>query len=87
MINAFFTFIIVGMFYSSFSIMVRNLFGDVNSMQVRVLENVYLVLLAWMILISLTADAKMVSCQIQMISIFYGFMMYFFIALAYFYFH
>ena len=94
MVNAFFTFVLVGMFYASFSIMLRNFFGDVlgteaneNSSYVRLFENGYLVLLVWMVLISLTADANLVQCQIQMISIIFGFFMFFFMALAVVYFY
>ena len=95
-INSAFSFIIVGMFYSSFSIMIRDFMESNdpisrddptgNTPLVRIFEALYLLLIIWMLLLSLSVNVKLAGCQITLISVISGLLMFFFIILAYFYF-
>ncbi len=70
-INSAFAFVIVGMFYSSFSIMIRDFMIENdplgrdnlgNTPLVRLFESVYLILIIWMLLISLSVNLKLAHC-------------------------
>lgn len=57
-----------------------------NTPLVRIFESLYLLLIIWMLLLSLSVNVKLASCQITLISVISGLLMFFFIILAYYYF-
>ncbi len=94
-------FVVVGMLYFSFSIVLRDFFSargydflvehperspHGNTPLVIILEVTYLVLLFQVLLLSLTVGLDSAKAQLKCISIFFGVMMMFFLFVAYFYF-
>lgn len=99
--NSLLAFIVVGMLYFTFSMVIRDFFSAKgydftienpelveygNTPIVIILEVTYLVLLFQTMLLSLSVNLKSAKCQLNCISITYGFIMMFFLILAYFYF-
>lgn len=99
--NSLLSFLVVGVLYFCYSIVVRDFFSTngfdftVNNPEatehgntplVILFEVLYLLLLFQTLLLSLSVNIRTAKCQIYCISIVFGILMLFFVVLAYFYF-
>ncbi len=77
-LNSAFTFILVGLFHAGFSLLLRQFLSTRDPLAatcsdtpsvVSVLDGLYLALLLWILLVSLSVDLRLVRCQLTFLAI------------------